>query len=184
MTFLEHVFEHFYGPKPHHCPFCESGHFSIRPSKINERTGKPYPIKYRCFTCQTWGDEQDLALQHHPKHEVPTILAQLRREYETADRSLPRGPGQGAKADSQTVALVWSCIHTDIQERGLNEDLVYEVTTYIAESCAEQNVPIEALLAYWKEFRDWVQKSTEEHAKTCTDPKCGYDCRRLRGLEN
>ena len=118
MTFLEYVCEKLMGPAESgtcwRCPFCDSprASFSVRPPK------KGFRVRFRCFRCDTWGDEFDLAKKFFPEDDYSKRRVRVRRwriEYEST--VFPTGE-RGAEG----VELLWELVkgklvdHDDLLE--------------------------------------------------------------------
>lgn len=121
ISFVEYVCERLMGPPAYgsmwYCPFHEdnSPSFSVRPTK-QRPNGTWYPIKFRCFACDAWGDAWDLLRRFYPKESYPQHLQRykkLQREYEELTGVSINSPGirgqSGKVADTEQQERLQFC---------------------------------------------------------------------------
>jgi hypothetical protein len=139
MTFLEFVCQTLMGPPVSgscwHCPICDSSgpSFSVRPPKAG------FPIKFKCFRCDAWGDEFDLAKLFYPREDFNARLQRLgllRVEYAQRD-----------------VAAALADLRGDFHDEETNETFALQILSEAAVRCRNKDVPMEALVQYWHDIK-------------------------------
>jgi hypothetical protein len=195
MTFLEFVLYRYVGaPRGNYwtCPWCEHPN----PSLVVNEPLEDHAIKFRCHRCQKWGDEFDVLewFGVRPFDARRTVLNQLRREWEEAEREdthqhtdttggtrrTPSSPPKGRFERERmfAIGLAWNDLMDRYRAEGIDRDEAYEL---FAASDEARERP--ELLEYWDDFRAWIKKTTDAHMMECRDPECDtYCCRALRGL--
>lgn len=200
MTLLEFVCDRLMGPPVcgscWRCPYCDSSgaSFSVRPPKGD------FPIKFKCFRCDRWGDELDLLEHFYPdddKSQIYSRWTKLRRQYESARPESKssfslRGTGHTGSVcqkrsvhrdDPRDVALVWANLGDDFRDDDeISNALLVRVLSPIVERCEASNVSVPAFLKYCRDFEDFIRKSDRLHLTECDDPVCNATvCRAARG---
>ena len=182
-SFLEYIFHQQFGRGPWSCPYCESRHFSVRPAK----DGKP--VKFKCFKCESWGDEWDLLKLMFPRENyadrqerrAALYAVYLRDEQpsESTETHFPRGRMENRKMATEAFSNeADGAIKRLVAE--FTEDELGRVQTLL-ELCAEFSLH-PAALAGRVSFEIWSRKLDAEHMATCNDPDCEcVCCRRVRG---
>ncbi len=199
MSFLEYVCQQLIGPPLSgscwRCPFCNGGNssFSVRPPMAN------YPVKYKCFRCDAWGDEFDLLKFYFPNEDFSQRkerIARMEEAYQAGDFALSlRGPGSKPLQnpyDRDPRLDEFS----DEADEGVGELLrqfdaspddllmVAKLVRYCGKAlsiCARHSLhPLG--FAGRCEYEAWSREALIEHAAQCADDDCGNDCRKLRGL--
>ena len=202
-SFLEYVCKRLMGPpisgSSWRCPFCDSSRasFSVRRPKLNYATDEYFPIKFRCFRCGKWGDEFDVIKLFHPgwSYSLRQLqLARMQREYESQQVNLAsfslRGGSINMKQqpqiphdDPRDVELAWANLMEDFRDEETSVAFALQILTQFKDRCDWTKVSMDALLAYWKGFEDWIAESDQRHLAQCDDPNCeAIVCRAERGL--
>lgn len=150
LTFLEYVCERLMGPPAHNrtwlCPFHDdsSPSFHVRPPK-QRPDGSWYPIKFRCFGCDAWGDEFDLLRQFYPdatRQQLTKRWQAMKHKYEALTGLKAPNSYRGQRGhDVEAVQFCLAELRSVIRERGMKwrrEDAGLRVLVW-ASSIAEQN---------------------------------------------
>jgi len=162
----------------------------VRPPKAG------YKVKFKCWRCGEWGDEFDLMKDAYPNEDYPSRrvrLEQWRRDYEREATSILRGPGstknmkqqqtQSRRNDPQDVASAWASVTIDYDAEETDQPFALHILNKFKHHCDQNDVSMEALLKYWRDFEDWVRETDLRHLAECDDPQCeAVCCRAERGL--
>jgi hypothetical protein len=143
------------------CPFHSpdsNPSFVIRPPK-RRPNGTWYPIKYRCFSCDEWGDEWDLLLHFYPQERNQQLIKRLvamRRQYKqltgrdaTENGSVISPGDKGASESAMNFCLAE--LRAVLRERRLNwrrEQAALYVLVYASHIAEQNNVSLEELTRY------------------------------------
>lgn len=201
MTFLEYVCRELIGEPVYSrgngvsswsCP-C---HEDENPSFVTRTFVEGGHHRFKCFSCGWWGDELDVLKECFPTENFDSRLRrldELRKAYKKEIRQ-PTEPTKQSTSNSysgdggvqtqrennpQHVAEAWSSIFGDFR----NEEVVaFYVLEKVVETCKCHDIDPEALLQYWKEFNESMNRMLLDHIETCVDPLCGDRCREARGL--
>ena len=196
MTFLEYVARQLMGPPQTgtywHCPFCDSDHgsFMVRRPKAGCR------VRYKCLRCDAWGDESDLIKHFYPREDYGQRvdrLATMRSEFERGAKpkspvSPLRGRGsltfiEGPRNDWHDVEIVWNDYRDDLDDFEVGYSFALGLLSQLAERCEKNNVSMEAIVKYWKDFDTCIFEMDQRHMEECDNPDCeAAVCRINRGL--
>jgi len=182
MVFLEFIAEKLLGPEQR-CPHCNSDSFTI---KAPDRAGK---VRWKCYACDSWGDEYDLLKEVYPSKDYPwrrvrvaLLQKQFKRETPADAVCLPRGMGRDTTERPRywnDVSNVWADFREEIAD-----DTAVQILVALRDRCQQRRVKMADVIDYWEGFGDWQVKSDLRHLRGCDDEDCeARVCRAGRGLE-
>ncbi len=202
MTLLEYVAEKLMGPPVSRSKGCSTWvcphHNDHRPSFVTRAPKPGYKDRFTCFGCGWWGDEYDLLREFYPSENFPLLqnrLDALSAEYRRAAKAGPEAAGvilpgtgstkptEGPRNDRRDLDGAWAEFMDDLRGWGLGQDFALSLLTKFSERCETNNVGMDALLKYWRDFDAWIAETDQQHLEECDDPQCDtIVCRAARGL--
>jgi len=84
---------------------------------------------------------------------------------------------RGPRNDRRDLDLAWADFMADLKELELGRTFGLQLLTQFKQRCDANNVSMERLLQYWRDFENWCHESEQRHLAECEE------CRVARGLE-
>lgn len=201
-TFLEWVAFKLMGPPLYtkgdgesywECPRCGSRKWHTRPHREGMRD------RYSCWSCQAWGDINDLAQEFASHTTIRLDMWQAEYDvYGEDTRLIPDSPGEKIDRGDRTHRSRHTPVISSPGPTGISReddprriemayaDLSREEKNLLAIACQlarSKGVDPGALAYYCWHGREWIAASNAAHLAECTDPECdAIVCRAARGL--
>jgi hypothetical protein len=178
-----------YGRATWHCPFHNDEHpsFCTLPPKAGCKD------RFRCFGCGAWGDEYDLLRLFFDRENFDQRRLRLDRWREDWKREQQPGAAaishRGPGSNEQTTAPLDDRLDRarceflrDLEHWELRDDFARSLLSQFEERCRQNDLSMEAVLRYWKNWESllqsqleidrWLASAEMQHYLGCLDSEC------------